>query len=164
MALYERVREFFSDRAVAKHEELGGRDAKWQAQNVVTLSDRRKAVFELVNTHPNSISSKFMMFSGSVPSRGTLLAQLCREEHSAHREQGRDACRRVPSGGVGLAQGNLSSVRPSGVRIGGLAGPPVMLSLRRVSLHAADAIPPSRGLPSWASQRLLLPIHVVRGQ
>jgi hypothetical protein len=62
-ALYDRVREFFGDHAVAKHEELGGRDAKWQAQNVVTLSNRRKAVFELVNAHPNSISSKYIMFA-----------------------------------------------------------------------------------------------------
>jgi hypothetical protein len=63
MALYERVREFFGDRAVAKREELGGRDAKWQAQNVVTLSNHRKAVFELVSAHPNSISSKYIMFA-----------------------------------------------------------------------------------------------------
>ena len=62
-ALYERVREFFGHRAVSKYEELGGRDAKWQAQNVVTLPNRRKAVFELVNAHPNSISSKYIMFA-----------------------------------------------------------------------------------------------------
>ncbi len=62
-ALYERVREFFKGNAVARHEELGGKEAKWNAQNVVTLSNRKKAVFEFVNAHPTSISSKFMMFS-----------------------------------------------------------------------------------------------------
>ena len=62
-ALYERVREFFGDRAVARHEELGGKEAKWRASNVVTLSNRKKAVFEFVNAHSTSISSKFMMFS-----------------------------------------------------------------------------------------------------
>ena len=61
--LYERVREFFGDRAVAKREELGGRDARWSAHNVVTLPNHRKAVFEFVTAHTNSISNKYMMFS-----------------------------------------------------------------------------------------------------
>ena len=61
--LYERVREFFGERAVSRREELGGRDAKWSAHNVVTLPNHRKAVFEFVTAHTNSISNKFMMFS-----------------------------------------------------------------------------------------------------
>jgi hypothetical protein len=61
--LYDRVREFFGDRAVSKREELGGRDAKWSAHNVVTLPNHRKAVFEFVTAHTNSISNKYMMFS-----------------------------------------------------------------------------------------------------
>ena len=69
--LYERVREFFGDRAVAKREELGGREAKWAAHNVVTLPNRRKAVFEFVTAHTNSISSKYMMFSDLCARRRT---------------------------------------------------------------------------------------------
>jgi hypothetical protein len=61
--LYERVRGFFGDRAVAKREELGGREARWSAHNVVTLPNHRKAVFEFVTAHTNSISNKYMMFS-----------------------------------------------------------------------------------------------------
>ena len=61
--LFDRVREFFGDRAVAKREELGGRDARWPVHNVVTLPNHRKAVFEFVTAHANSISSKYMMFS-----------------------------------------------------------------------------------------------------
>ena len=61
--LFDRVRQFFGDRAVSKREELGGREARWEARNVVTLPNRRKAVFEFVTAHANSISSKYMMFS-----------------------------------------------------------------------------------------------------
>jgi hypothetical protein len=110
-ALYERVREFFGDHAVAKHEELGGREAKWEAQNAVTLSNRRKAVFELVNAHLNSISSKYIVFADL----SNLLSQLRSEEHNRHGKQRRDAGRCVQFGRVELAQGNLSSVRRGGV-------------------------------------------------
>jgi hypothetical protein len=61
--LFERVREYFGERAVSKRGELSGRDAKWQVHNVVALASRKRAVFEFVTTHTNSISNKYMMFS-----------------------------------------------------------------------------------------------------
>ena len=61
--LYERVSSIFGAHAVAKKAELVGRDASWEAHNVVTLPGSRKAVFEFVSESQNSIASKFMMFS-----------------------------------------------------------------------------------------------------
>jgi hypothetical protein len=61
--LFERVQSIFGPTAVAKTADLKGRDAVWQAHNVVLLSDHRRAVFEFVSENTNSISSKFLMFS-----------------------------------------------------------------------------------------------------
>ena len=61
--LFERVRSIFGAAAVAKTAELKGRDAAWEAHNVVLLNDHRRAVFEFVSENTNSISSKFLMFS-----------------------------------------------------------------------------------------------------
>jgi hypothetical protein len=61
--LFERVQSIFGPAAVAKTADLVGRDASWQAHNVVLLSDHRRAVFEFVSENTNSISSKFLMFS-----------------------------------------------------------------------------------------------------
>jgi hypothetical protein len=60
--VYDRVRDVFGP-AVEKMAELEGRHAKWTAHNVVSLPDRRFAIFEFVSNHQNSIPSKFMMFS-----------------------------------------------------------------------------------------------------
>lgn len=62
LELFDRVRSIFGTSVVAKTAELAGRDAQWQAHNVVSLGDRR-AVFEFVSENANSVSSKFMMFS-----------------------------------------------------------------------------------------------------
>jgi hypothetical protein len=61
--LFDRVRSIFGAAAVARTADLKGRDADWQAHNVVLLSDHRRAVFEFVSENTNSISAKFLMFS-----------------------------------------------------------------------------------------------------
>ena len=61
--LYEKVASIFGQAYVAKKVEISGRDAFWDAHNVVMLEDHRRAVFEFVSENSNSISSKFMMFS-----------------------------------------------------------------------------------------------------
>jgi hypothetical protein len=61
--LFERVKEIFGAPSVARSADLKGRDAVWQAHNIVLLSDHRRAVFEFVSENTNSISSKFLMFS-----------------------------------------------------------------------------------------------------
>ena len=63
LELYERVCHIFGASSVAKKQDVSGKDAIWSAHNVVTLPNRRVAIFEFVNEHQNSISNKFMMFS-----------------------------------------------------------------------------------------------------
>jgi hypothetical protein len=94
--LYDRVREYFGELAVSKREELSGRDAKWPVHNVVTLPKGKRAVFEFVTSHSNSISNKYMMFSDlsrredayslnsvvkSIPSMGNKGAMLADVSH-----------------------------------------------------------------------------------
>lgn len=61
--IFERVRFAFPAAHVSKELELPGERATWQAHNVVSLKDNRKAVFEPVSNHTQSISSKFLMLS-----------------------------------------------------------------------------------------------------
>ena len=61
--LFERVSHAFGVNNVAKSYELIGRDAPWDAHNVVLLPTGRRAVFEYVSENQNSIASKFQMFS-----------------------------------------------------------------------------------------------------
>ncbi len=61
--IYDRVATVFGKRFVAKTAEIAGRYASWDAHNVIVFPDRRRAVFEYMTSHANSISSKFMMFS-----------------------------------------------------------------------------------------------------
>ncbi|MDG4892729.1 hypothetical protein P9272_03920 [Mesorhizobium sp. WSM4976] len=61
--VYERVRQIFGAPSVAKIVQLEGRRAVWPAHNVVTLSQGKRAVFEFVSMHANSIANKYMMFS-----------------------------------------------------------------------------------------------------
>jgi hypothetical protein len=61
--VFELVREIFGPQLVAKSMDIGGRDASWEAHNVVTFPDRQRAIFEFVSESQNSIANKFMMFS-----------------------------------------------------------------------------------------------------
>jgi hypothetical protein len=63
--VYERVSEIFGKPNVAKRSEIVGRETVWDAHNVVSIGGRR-AVFEFVGEHGNSIASKFLMFSDIV--------------------------------------------------------------------------------------------------
>lgn len=61
--LFDKVARIFGRSDVSKEEEIAGQHEIWPAHNVVTLPTGGKAVFEFVSSHPNSISSKFTMFS-----------------------------------------------------------------------------------------------------
>ncbi len=64
-AVYDRVSDIFGRQNVAKRFEIAGRDAVWDAHNLVSIGDRR-AIFEFVGEHGNAIASKFLMFSDIV--------------------------------------------------------------------------------------------------
>jgi hypothetical protein len=61
--LFQRVARVFGEQSVARRADVVGRHATWEAHNVVALPNQRKAIFEYVTEHQNSISSKFLMFS-----------------------------------------------------------------------------------------------------
>jgi len=61
--IFERIRTVFGEQSVARSVDITGRHASWEARNVVVFSDRRKAIFEHMTSHPNSVSSKFLMFT-----------------------------------------------------------------------------------------------------
>lgn len=61
--LFDKVTRIFGRREVSREEEVAGQHEIWPAHNVVTLQSGGKAVFEFVSSHPNSISSKYTMFS-----------------------------------------------------------------------------------------------------
>lgn len=61
--IFERIKAVFGKSIVSKSVEIQGRHAHWDAKNVVIFPDRRKAVFEFMTSNPNSVSSKFLMFS-----------------------------------------------------------------------------------------------------
>ena len=60
--LFDLVKEIFGPRNVSRREAIIGREATWDAHNVVVFKGRR-SVFEFVNQNTNSIASKFLMFS-----------------------------------------------------------------------------------------------------
>ena len=64
-AVFDIVVDIFGKPNVAKKIEIAGRDAIWDAHNVVSVRDQ-KAIFEYVSNHSNSIASKFFMFSDLV--------------------------------------------------------------------------------------------------
>lgn len=61
--IFERIQAVFGPKIVAKTADILGRHAHWEAHNVVVFPDRRKAVFESMSMHGNSVSSRFLMFS-----------------------------------------------------------------------------------------------------
>jgi hypothetical protein len=78
--LFDKVSDIFGARHVARTADLKGREAEWQAHNVVTI-DGAIAVFEFVTAHQNSIANKFQMFSdlhrGSIkPSLNAVVRSL----------------------------------------------------------------------------------------
>ncbi|MDE2444993.1 MAG: hypothetical protein KGO94_02370 [Alphaproteobacteria bacterium] len=61
--LFEKIVRVFGKNDVVKDDEVIGRDAVWPAHNIVSLRNNRKAIFEYITPHQNSISGKYMMFS-----------------------------------------------------------------------------------------------------
>lgn len=62
-AVYDKVVRVFGAPHVARHAEIAGLNASWEAHNVVTFPQGKLGVFEFVSANQNSIASKFMMFS-----------------------------------------------------------------------------------------------------
>lgn len=61
--VYDRVAEAFNRMNVQKAADIAGSKDVWHVHNVVSLGSGRKAVFEFVAPHANSVANKFMMFS-----------------------------------------------------------------------------------------------------
>lgn len=61
--IYERIARVFGPKIVERESEIAGRRAIWNVHNVVTIADQRRAVFEFMTEHPNSVSNKYLMFS-----------------------------------------------------------------------------------------------------
>jgi hypothetical protein len=61
--VFDIVASIFGRPNVEKTIDIPGRDAVWPAHNVVTFSDRHRAIFEFVSAHTNSVANKYMMFS-----------------------------------------------------------------------------------------------------
>jgi hypothetical protein len=61
--VFERVRSVFGNQSVARTRDIAGKRTSWEAHNVVVLPNARCAIFEPMSKHPNSVSSKFLMFS-----------------------------------------------------------------------------------------------------
>lgn len=61
--IFERVRDIFGERLVARSVDIIGKHAHWQAHNVVVFPNRHQAVFEHMTAHTNSVSTKYLMFS-----------------------------------------------------------------------------------------------------
>lgn len=79
--IYDRISGIFGLQAVNKCMEISGRDATWNAHNVVVMPNRKLAIFEFVRESQNSIANKFMMFSdlarvGDGPSLNSVVKSL----------------------------------------------------------------------------------------
>ena len=61
--IFDRISDIFGRAAVSKTKEIYGRDDKWMAHNVVSITSGRIAIFEFVKENQNSIANKFLMFS-----------------------------------------------------------------------------------------------------
>jgi hypothetical protein len=74
--LFDIVSDVFGRPNVERTIEIAGRDSVWPAHNVVSFTDRRRAVFEFVAAHTNSIANKYLMFSdlGRVDSPPSLVS------------------------------------------------------------------------------------------
>lgn len=64
-AVFDIVADIFGKSNVARKIEIAGRDALWDAHNVVSIRGQ-KTIFEYVSDHSNSIANKFLMFSDLV--------------------------------------------------------------------------------------------------
>lgn len=62
-AVFQRVSEVFGRERVVKSLEMRGRRTSWEAHNVVTSPRGQRSVFEPMTPAPQSVSSKFLMFS-----------------------------------------------------------------------------------------------------
>jgi hypothetical protein len=65
LQVYEIVAGIFGHQNVTRKMEIAGRDATWEANNVVKARGEI-TIFEFVSDHSNSIASKFLMFSDLV--------------------------------------------------------------------------------------------------
>ena len=61
--IFTRIVKVFGERFVTKSAPISGAHASWEAHNVVALPNERRAVFEFMSEHQNSVSSKFLMFT-----------------------------------------------------------------------------------------------------
>ena len=61
--IYDKIAGIFRLQSVNKSMGLRGRDAEWNAHNVVAMPNEKLAIFEFVKESQNSIANKFMMFS-----------------------------------------------------------------------------------------------------
>lgn len=61
--IFSRIVKVFGERFVTKSAPINGAHASWEAHNVVVLPKDRRAVFEFMSGHPNSVSNKFLMFT-----------------------------------------------------------------------------------------------------
>lgn len=61
--IFKRIQAVFGAKHVTRSAVLVGRHTQWDAHNVVVFPDRRRAVFESMTAHANSVSSRFLMFS-----------------------------------------------------------------------------------------------------
>lgn len=61
--VYERIKEVFRECTVSRSFKIDGKRSTWEAHNVVHFPNSRRAVFEPMTMNPNSISSKYLMFS-----------------------------------------------------------------------------------------------------
>ncbi|WP_156639670.1 hypothetical protein [Bosea sp. PAMC 26642] len=87
-AVFDRVSDIFGRQNVARKQEIMGRDAAWEAHNIVVLNGKR-AVFEFVGDHANAVANKFLMFSDLVrvadaPSLNSVVSSLAKISSKAN--------------------------------------------------------------------------------
>lgn len=63
--VFEIISDIFGRQNVERKVEISGRDASWEAHNVVSIRGMI-SIFEYVSAHQNSIASKYLMFSDLV--------------------------------------------------------------------------------------------------
>ncbi|MBZ0325594.1 MAG: hypothetical protein K8F57_05285 [Alphaproteobacteria bacterium] len=61
--IFDRIARVFGKERVSRTTEIAGQHVSWEAHNVIVFPNRRRAVFEYMTNHTNSVSNKFMMFS-----------------------------------------------------------------------------------------------------
>jgi hypothetical protein len=80
--VFDRLMSIFSTHLLVRTADIKGQRDTWPAHNVVIFPTGQKAVFEFVNPHQNSISSKFLMFSDLLASGATLALNTVTEDIS----------------------------------------------------------------------------------